>query len=89
MEYSYLLGLLPWLDLTFWNYSYLTIFLVILVFVVSAKISSIKSSKHTKFYYFAASSLISMGLFGIVGWVSHLGLSFISYALVSEFSGDY
>ena len=89
MEYSYVLGLLPWLDLTFWHYVYLSVFLVVLVFVLSAKISSINSSKHTKFYYFAAISLISMGLFGVVGWILHLSLSFVSYALVSEFSNDY
>ena len=84
-----MLGLLPWLDLTFWHYIYLTVFLVILVFVLSAKISSINGSKQTKFYYFASISIITMGMFGIVGWTLHFVLSFISYALVTEFSDDY
>ena len=89
MEYSYLFGLLPWLDLAFWNYVYLTVFLIVLIFVVSTKISSINGTKQTKFYWFAAISLITIGAFGILGWIAHLVLSLISYALTSEFSDDY
>jgi hypothetical protein len=33
--------------------------------------------------------LITMGAFGILGWIAHLVLSLISYALTSEFSDDY
>ena len=89
MDYSYIFGILPSLDLTGWHYVYLTLFLLAGAVAVSVKIASSKKSKQTKFYYFLSFGLGSLLLFGLVGVSVLLVIAIVAYALFSEFRNDY
>ena len=85
MEYSYIYGLLPLLEFTLWNYVYLIIFLITVIFVLTLKIFSMGEKK---LYCYAIMLLISLCFFGLLGFSLHCILTLVFYAMISEFGND-
>jgi hypothetical protein len=89
LEYSYIFGLLPLFEFSFWGYVYLIIGVIILNFILAVKVTAATAPKARKFYIVAGISFLALIIFGFVGWVLFVLLTVISYALVSEFYKDY
>lgn len=88
-NYSYVFGIIPELSLSFWNLVYFVIFVTIINFIISARIVTLNK---TVFFKMSIALILSFGIliiFGFVGWLVHLALSVITYAIVSEFAKDY
>ena len=88
-NYSYVFGIIPELSLSFWNLVYFVIFVTIINFIISARIVTLSN---TVFFKTSIALILSFGIliiFGFVGWLVHLALSVITYAIVSEFAKDY
>ena len=86
---SYLYGVMGVLSLTFWHTVYFIIFLLLTNFVIAAKVVTSSASKFNKLAIAMAISFSFLLVFGFIGWIVHLLINAVFYALASEFKNDY
>ena len=89
IEYSYLFGMIGYLNLQGFEYFFFGILFVFANILVPVGVHALTVKRHHKFYILAAVSVGFLFISGLIGWVSHVIVMIVSYALSSEFFNDY